>query len=80
MRRSVNNDVRSHFLNLLIAEKLISNSDDATGNVQTVRNKTNKFGKRLSSHSFNADDDIFVFIVKFLDQHTPNLEDHLCVQ
>ena len=38
VRRFVNNDVRSHIINLLIAQKLLSNSDDATGNDQTIRN------------------------------------------
>ena len=55
--RFVNNDVQSHILNLL-SKKLLSHSDDATGNVQTIRDKTNTSGKQLASHSFNVDDDV----------------------
>ena len=57
VRHFVNNDVQSHILNLL-SKKLLSHSDDATGNVQTLRDKTNTSGKQLASHSFNADDDV----------------------
>lgn len=57
VRRFVNNDVQSHILNLL-SKKLLSHSDDATGNVQTIRDKTNTSGKQLASHSFNVDDDV----------------------
>ena len=38
VRRFVNNDVRSHILNLPIAEILLPHSDDATGNAQTIHN------------------------------------------
>lgn len=57
VRRFVNNDVQSHILNLL-SKKLLSHSDDATGNVQTIRDKTNTSGKQLASYSFNVDDDV----------------------
>lgn len=57
VRHFVNNDVQSHILNLL-SKKLLSHSDDATGNVQTLRDKTNTSGKQLASHSLYADDDV----------------------
>ena len=57
VRHFVNNDVQSHILNLL-SKKLLSHSDDATGNVQTLRDKTNTSGKQLASHFLYADDDV----------------------
>lgn len=55
--RFVKIDVRSHVLNLLIVERLLSVSN-VMANQQPIPNETNNFGKWLTWHFFNADDNI----------------------
>ena len=52
VNRSVFILLLSQFSNLLIAEKLLSHSQDVTSNVYPIFKSTNTFGNLLSSHFF----------------------------